>query len=128
MLQDVWRLTKKNSLYRLMETNLSENHFNKNAFSRMVVMFAVQLLSHRVANMMRTSMENTSIVSDLRLCPDKYQKIIEMAEHVDRLVDICNGRSKEQGKFFSYYTPESGEKNQKELQKISIGLLSGDYQ
>ena len=65
MIQDVWRLTKNNSSYRLMETNLSEKHFNKNAFSRMVVMFVVQLLSHRVANMMRTSLENPSIVTNL---------------------------------------------------------------
>jgi hypothetical protein len=118
MIQDIWRLTRKKSPHRLMDTMLTEKHFNKNAFLRMVVMYAVQLMSSRVVMMIKKSLLDPSIVSDLRLCPDKYRKIIEMAENVDRLVDICNGRSKEQGKYFSYYTPESGEKIQRELLSI----------
>ena len=39
-----------------------------------------------------------------------------MAEKVDKLVDICNGRSKDKGKCTEYFTPEDSH-------KIQIGLL-----
>ena len=120
MIQDIWRLTRKKCPHQLMDTMLTEKHFNKNAFLRMVVMYSVQLMSSRVVMMIKKSLLYPSIVSDLRLCLDKYWKIIEMAENVDRLVDICNGLSKEQGKYFSYYTPESGEQIQREL----LGILN----
>ena len=41
-----------------------------------------------------------------------------MAENVDKLVDICNGRSKEKGKYTVYFTPENGHKIQIELLDI----------
>ena len=43
-----------------------------------------------------------SILPNLRLKQNQYDKIIEMAEKVDKLVDICNGRSKEKGKYIYY--------------------------
>lgn len=108
MIQDIWRFTRRKCPHRLIDTMLTEKKINKNTFLRMFVMYAVQLLSSCVVMMMKKSLLDLSIVSELRLCPNKYQKIIEMEENVDRLVDICNGQSKEQGKYFSYYTPESG--------------------
>ena len=41
-----------------------------------------------------------------------------MTEKVDKLVDICNGRSKEKGKYTAYFTPENGHKIQNELLDI----------
>ena len=41
-----------------------------------------------------------------------------MAEKVDKLVDICNGRSKEKRKYTAYFTPENGHKIQIELLDI----------
>ena len=45
----------------------------------------------------------------------QYDKIIELAEKVDYLVDICNGRSKKQGYYTAYFTPENSISIQKEL-------------
>ena len=118
MIQDVWLLTKKKSKHRLMETNLSEKHFNKDAFSRMTVYLAVQLLSSSVVTMLRKVINNSSIHPNLHLKQNQYDKIIEMAEKVDKLVDICNGRSKEKGKYTAYFTPENGHKIQNELLHI----------
>ena len=53
MIQDIWRLTRKNNKHRLMETKLSESFFNKDAFSRMRVSLAVQLLSSSVVTMLK---------------------------------------------------------------------------
>ena len=50
MIQDFWRLTRKNGKHRLMETKLSEKKINKDAFSRMTVSLVVQLLSSSVVN------------------------------------------------------------------------------
>ena len=55
MIQDVWRLTRNNCKHRLMETKLSEKHFNKDTFSRMTVSLAVQLLSSSVVTMFKKS-------------------------------------------------------------------------
>ena len=41
-----------------------------------------------------------------------------MAERVDKLVYICNGRSKEKGKYTAYFTPKNGHKIQNELLDI----------
>ena len=53
MIQDVWCLTRKSNKHRLMETKLSEKHFNKDTFSRMTVSLAVQLLSSSVIAMLK---------------------------------------------------------------------------
>ena len=50
----------------------------------------------------------------------QYDKIIELAEKVDCLVDICNGRSKKQGHYTAYFTPENAISIQKEL----LGILA----
>ena len=51
IIQDVWCLKKNKSKHRLMTTNLSENYFNKNAFSHMTVYLVDQLLSSSVVTM-----------------------------------------------------------------------------
>ena len=37
----------------------------------------------------------------------QYDKTIELAKKIDCLVDICNGRSKKQGYYIAYLTPEN---------------------
>ena len=120
MIQDVWRLTRKNNKHRLMETKLSEKHFNKDAFSRMTVSLAVQLLSSSVVTMLKKATNDITIIPDIRLKSSQYDKIIELAEKVDCLVDICNGRSKKQGHYTAYFTPENAISIQKEL----LGILA----
>ena len=41
--------------------------------------------------MLRKVTNNSSILPNLRLKQKQYDKIIEMAEEIDKLADICNG-------------------------------------
>ena len=111
MIPDVWRLTKEKSKHRLMETNLSEKPINKDVFSCMTVYLAVQFLSSSVVTMIRKETNDSSTLPNLRLKQNQYDKIIEMAEKVDKLVHICNGRSKEKVTYTANFTPEDSHKN-----------------
>ena len=75
----------------MIETKLSEIHFNKDAFSRMVVSLAFQLLSSSIVTMLEKATNDITIIPDIRLKLSQYYKIIELAEKVDCLVDISNG-------------------------------------
>ena len=69
MIQDIWRKTNEECHHRLMETKLSEQHFNKDGFSRMNVSLAIQLLSSSVASMMEVAIKDVNISRYLRLKP-----------------------------------------------------------
>ena len=111
MIQDVWRLIKVKSKYRIIDTSLSD-FLNKDAFSRMTVYLTVQLLSSLVVTMLRKATNDSSIIPNLRLKQNQYDKIIERAEKVDKLVNICNSKSKGKGKYTAYFTPEDNHKIQ----------------
>ena len=65
----------------------------------MIVYLAVKSLSSPVITMLRKVINESRIIPNLRLKQNLYIKIIEIAEKVDELVDIFNGRSKEEGKY-----------------------------
>ena len=73
----------------------------------MNVSLATQLLSSSVAYMMKVAIKDVNMSRHLRLKPWKYRHIINLAKKVDRLVDICNDRSRNHEKT-GLYTPESG--------------------
>ena len=60
----------------------------------MTVYLAVQLLSSSVVTVLRKATYDSNYIPNLRLKQDQYDKIIEMAVKLDKLVDICNGRLK----------------------------------
>ena len=68
--------------------------------------------------MLRKATNDSSTRPNLRLKQNQYNKIIEMAEKIDKLVDICNVRSKEKGKYTVYFTPENDHKIQNEALDI----------
>ena len=117
MIQDIWRKTNEGCHHRLMETKLSEKHFNKDGFSRMNVSLATQLLSSSVASMMEAAIKDVNISRHLRLKPWQYRHIINLSRKVDRLVDICNGRSRNHEKTGLFNT-ESGLEMQHDLLEI----------
>lgn len=84
----------------------------------MRIFFAMQLFSKSVSNLIRRAFGDASI--DLPLKNNRYDRLFEMIDHIDCLVDICNGRSTEKDKFTAYHTPELGRKMQEEL----LGILS----
>ena len=61
----------------------------------MTVYLAVQLLSSSVVTVLRKATYDNNYIPNLRLKQDQYDKIIGMAEKLDKLADICNGRLKE---------------------------------
>ena len=60
-----------------------------------------------VAFMMEVAIKDVNISRHLRLKSWKYRHIINLARNVDRLVDICNGRSRKHEKP-GLFTHESG--------------------
>ena len=70
--------------------------------------------------MLEKATNDITIIPDIRLKLSQYYKIIELAEKVDCPVDICNGRSKEQGHYTAYFTAE----NAISIQKKLLGILA----
>lgn len=92
MIEDVWKLTKVNNKYRLVDTKLTEKHFNRDAYSRINIALAVQLLSNSIKNILVKLLNNENIRNSLRLRRNQYKEIEEMMAHMNSLVDICNRR------------------------------------
>ena len=84
----------------------------------MIIYLALHLLSSSVITMLRKATHDSSILPNLCLKQNQYDKIIGIAEKVDKLVEIYNGRFKEKGKDIAYFTPEDGHKIQNELLDI----------
>ena len=88
-IRDIW-LATEGSDYGLKTTKLSRRHFSKTSYSRMTVHLATQVLSESVANLMEKAIEDPEM--DLSMEGRKYQRLIELIRHCNKLVDICNGR------------------------------------
>jgi hypothetical protein len=96
-------------------TKLTNAHFHKDAYSRMRVYLSVQVLSQSVVNMLKQGVEDEDV--EVPLGKKRYASLIAMAERVDRLVDIFNGRLKNSTGRMSF-TPENGKAIQLELLEI----------
>ena len=106
--------------FQQSHTKLSMAHFFKDAYSRMRVNLAVQVLSQSVVQMIKKGVADENI--EVPLGKHRYCRLIELAENVDKLVDICNGRSKNStGR--DVFTPDNAETKQIELLAI-LGWFS----
>lgn len=86
LIEEVWRSTLLD--YNYIRTNkLTEEHFEKNAHSRMRVHFAVQILSKSVIEMIERYISSSESQEELRL---KYKSLLEVIEKLDVMVDIWN--------------------------------------
>jgi hypothetical protein len=119
MIRQVWESQGGRSLH-LKESKLTMAHFVKDANSRMRVYLAVQVLSGTVARMIEEAIEDDEI--DLPLEGKKYKRLIELAKHVDRLVDIGNGRSSTEKRSTWHI---SNEKHPRRFRRSSSRLLIG---
>ena len=117
MIQNMWRKRNEGYHHRLMETKLSEKHFNKDGFSRINVSLATQLLSSSVVSMMKAAIKDVNISSHLRLKSWQYRHTINLVRKIDSLVDTCNGRSRNH-EYTGLFTPESGLEMQNNLLEI----------
>ena len=78
---------------QLQSTKLTSRHFNKNAYSRMNVKLAIQLLSQSTAKMICYAIadDDESVVLSLHV-KGMYSHVADLCEHWNAVVDICNGR------------------------------------
>ena len=78
----------------MIETKLFEKYFNKDAFSRMTVSLAVQLISSSIVTILKKSTNDNTIIPYTRVESSQYDKIIELVETFDCSVHSCNDRFK----------------------------------
>ena len=90
MVEDVW-IESDGTSGQLQQTKLSFAHFDKNAYSRMNVSLAMQVLSASVASMIRSAINDDEIFLALEN-KQMYNHLADLCDKWDLVVDICNGR------------------------------------
>ena len=91
MIEEVW-LKLDGASGQLQSTKLTSHHFKKNAYSRMNVSVATQLLSASTTAMISNAMQDDDIVLNLHE-KGMYLHICDLCTHWNGVVDICNGQS-----------------------------------
>ena len=82
-LKKIWQLDN-GKLGDIRTNKLTEDHFDKNAYSQMRVHLAVKVFSQSMIDLIKAHAEKCGVIG-------KYKSIIVVIEKLDRLVDICNG-------------------------------------
>ncbi|KAL7542027.1 hypothetical protein ACHAWF_011062 [Thalassiosira exigua] len=90
MVEEVW-MSMDGLTCQLQDSKLTVGHFDKNAYSRMNVSLAMQILSASVARMIREAIADDEIKLILRN-KGMYNHIAHLCENWNLVVDICNGR------------------------------------
>lgn len=90
LVEDVWQRCDGASC-QLQETKLSNEHFDKNAYSRMNVSLTMQVLSASVAKMIRDAINDDEVVLSLKN-KGIYNHIANLCEKWNDVFDNCNGR------------------------------------
>jgi hypothetical protein len=90
MVEEIW-LKCNGSSGQLQSSKLTSRHFDKNAYSRMNVNLATQLLSRSTVVMIRDAIADDYIVLSLQK-KGMYNHVADLCEHWNDVVDICNGR------------------------------------
>ena len=90
MVEDIWIETGGATL-QFHPTKLSIRHFDKNAYSRMNVSLAAQVLSKSVATMIRNAISDRSVKLQIRN-KNMYHHLANLCEKWDALFDITNGK------------------------------------
>ena len=76
---------------QLQSSKLTSWHFDKNAYSRMNVKLATQLLSQLTVEMIRYAIADDGITISLNN-KGMYNHVTDFCERWNEVVDICNGR------------------------------------
>ncbi len=92
MIEEIWQRCDGASS-QLHMTKLTNQHFEKNAFSQMNVKLATQLFSASTANMIQTAIGDNHIVLSLNN-KGMYNHDADLCECWNVVVDICNGRDR----------------------------------
>jgi hypothetical protein len=89
MIHEIW-LKSNGTSRQLQSTKLTSRHFDKNAYSRMNVKLATQLLSQSNVEMIQNTISGKSVVLSLH-CKGMYNHVADLCEHWNSVVDVCNG-------------------------------------
>jgi len=113
LIETIWDLRQSEEApMSLQETKLTRKHFTKDAFSRMRVSLSMQVLSASVAAMLEDALEQSDIQTALKkktqLYHTQYNKLKEFIKHMNRFVDIANGRDPTVLGSSAPFTAESG--------------------
>jgi hypothetical protein len=76
---------------KLQSTKLTSRHFDKNAYPRMNVKLAMQLLSQSTVEMIHYAIADDGVVLSLRN-KGMYNHVTDFCEQLKQVIDICNGR------------------------------------
>ena len=106
MIEVVW-LKTGGATGQFHETKLTVYHFEKNAYSRMNVSLATQVLSASVAKMIRDAIADDEIQLPIRK-KEMYNHLADLCEKWNEVVDICNGKG-------GPHTPENAVERQVKL-------------
>ena len=89
MVEEIW-LKCDGSSGQLQSSKLTSRHFDKNAYLRVNVNLATQLLSRSTVEMIRDAIADDNIVLSLQK-KGMYNHVADLCEHWNGVVDICNG-------------------------------------
>jgi hypothetical protein len=96
MIKDAW-LWDDEGFSAVRKTVLTEDHFYKNAYSRMRVHLAVQVLSTSVVQLIERYVKDPLIQAQHNGDSEKlYAPLKTLISSCDRLVDICNANGKKE--------------------------------
>ncbi|KAL7527593.1 hypothetical protein ACHAXR_005041, partial [Thalassiosira sp. AJA248-18] len=106
LIQNIW-FAMDGHTSQLQESKLSMAHFEKNAYSRMNVILAMQILSATVANMIRVAMGDEDLDLELKV-RGMYTHLMNLCDNWNDVVDICNGKD-------GPHTKDNGKERQEKL-------------
>jgi hypothetical protein len=113
MIEEIWRKCDGGS-GQFHPTKLSLKHFDKDAYSRMNVALATQVLSASVAEMIRDAINDDDIVLSFHN-KGIYNHTADFCARWNDVVDICNGRG-------GPHSPENARQRQTTLLEILAWL------
>ena len=90
MIEEVW-LKCDGASGQLQSSKLTSWHFDKNAYSRMNVKLATQLLPQSTVEMIRFAIADDGITLSVNN-KGMYNHVTDFCERWNEFVDICNGR------------------------------------
>ena len=106
MVEEIWFETGGATL-QFHPTKLSIRHFDKNAYSRMNVSLAAQVLSGSVATMVRDAIRDRAVKLQIKN-KNMYNHLADLCENWNTLFDITNGKDEP-------HTPTNARERQQKL-------------
>ena len=116
MIRHIWELSGGTG-GELHYTKLRMLHFEKDNFNKQRVYLAVQVVSNSVVIMIKEAFDDDTVRVQLNCTQEQYEPLIQYCTHINKYVDIMNGRSGAT-EYEANWTPENADEIINELLKI----------